>query len=153
MDLIMEVIRDIRATRSEYRVDAGRFIPATVAAGCELPTLRGAFDMISRLARVQPLTVYETLPDKPRDAVGLIVGDATVYLPLSEMTDVDAERERLARELDNARSALQATDRKLANENFVTRAPDEVVARERERAHSLTDLIRRLEERRDLLGT
>jgi valyl-tRNA synthetase len=152
MSLIMEVIRSIRATRSEYHVEAGRFIPATIAAGSELPTLRGAFDLISRLARVQPLTVYESLPEKPRDAVSLIVGDATIFLPLAEMTDVEAERDRLNRDLENTRSALGATQKKLANENFVSRAPEEVVARERERAHSLTDVMRRIEERLELLG-
>jgi valyl-tRNA synthetase len=79
------------------------------------------------------------------------VGDATFYLPLSEMTDIPAERDRVSRELESARKAQQALTAKLENDQFVSRAPADVVERERARGAELDERTRRLEERLELL--
>lgn len=151
MALVMEIIRSVRAARSEYRVDPGKFISASIAAGPELPVLRGGFGIISRLARLEPLEVYEVMSEKPTQAVALLVGGVTVYLPLDQLTNVEAERARLQRELDGARNALGGVEKKLSDERFRARAPEVVVSRERERAQTLAERIRRLQERLEML--
>jgi valyl-tRNA synthetase len=151
MALLMEIVRSVRTTRAEYRVEPGKWVPASIVAGRELPRLRGASDIISRLARLEPLQFFEVIPEKPAQAVALLVGDVTVYLPLAELTNVEAERARLKRELQQAGAALQKAEGKLANESFLSRAPESVVAQERERAEGLREKVRRLEERLDLL--
>jgi valyl-tRNA synthetase len=151
MVLVTEIIRSVRATRSEYRVDPAKYIAASIAAGPELPVLRGAFGIISRLARLEPLQVYDVMAERPKDAVALLVGEVTVYLPLAELTDVEAELARLRRELEGAQKAFEAVQKKLTDERFLSRAPDQVVQRDRERAQTLTERIRRLQERLDVL--
>jgi valyl-tRNA synthetase len=124
---------------------------ASIAAGPEQPVLRGAFGIISRLARLEPLQVYDVMVERPKDAVALLVGEVTVYLPLAELTDVEAELARLRRELEGAQKAFEAVQKKLTDERFLSRAPDQVVQRDRERAQTLTERIRRLQERLDVL--
>lgn len=151
MGLVMEIVRTVRTTRAEYRVDPGKFVSASLATGQELKLLQGEIDIISRLARLQPLAIYEAISDKPADAVALLIDDVSVYLPLSEMTDVAAERARLAKELESAQNARRAVDAKLSNDDFLSRAPEAVVSRERERAQALAERISRLRERLDVL--
>jgi valyl-tRNA synthetase len=151
LELVMDMVRAVRTTRSEYRVDPSKYISASIAAGSQGPMIRASCATIARLARLEPLEVYDVVPEKPKQAVALLVGDTTVYLPLSELTDIAAERERLAKELGDAERAKEGAERKLTDERFVTRAPAAVVERERERASVLVDRIRRLHERLELL--
>ena len=66
-------------------------------------------------------------------------------MPMAELVDVEAERARLTKELEKARAQLAAQEKKLANENFVSRAPEAVVNAERERAEKAKALIANLE--------
>jgi valyl-tRNA synthetase len=149
VDHIMQIVRSVRTTRSEYRVDPAKFISATIATNGELFGSRA--DIITRLARLRPLNVVEQMDEKPERSVALIVGESTVYLPLAEMTDLAAEGARLARELAGATSALDGLRRKLANDSFTSRAPAEVVERERARLTELEERVARIEEQQALL--
>ena len=152
MQLIMDIIRSVRATRSEYRVEPGKRIQASIAAGPDLQTVQGSTEIIGRLAHLEPVAVYEVMPEKPNDAVSLLIGEVTVYMRLGELADVEEERKRLNKELENAESALRKLEAKLANEAFRSRAPASVVAGERERARTLEERVRRLKERLDTLA-
>lgn len=151
--LVMDVVRAVRTARSEYRVEPANHISATVVAGASAGLFEASSELISRLARLRPLTVTDVLPETPRQAVALLVGDVSVYLPLTEMTDVEAERARLEKELVSAEGARRSSEAKLVNERFVSRAPADVIERERERAAGLVDRIARLRERLELLRT
>ncbi len=150
---VMDVVRAVRTARSEYRVEPAKFISATIVAGSAAPVFDETSDLISRLARLRPVEVTDALTQKPRQAVTLLVGDISVYLPLADMTDIEAEFGRLEKELASAEGARRGAEAKLANERFVSRAPAEVIERERERAAALDDRIARLRERLDLLRT
>jgi valyl-tRNA synthetase len=151
LDVVREAIRAVRAVRSEYRVDPAAYIPAVASAGSIEPVLAANGGIIARLARLHPFEVHAELAEKPAQAAALLVHDATIYLPLSEMTDIPAERERVSRELESARQAHSSLSAKLGNEQFVGRAPAEVVERERARGIELQERARRLEERLELL--
>ena len=72
--------------------------------------------------------------------------DATVYMPLSELVDLEKERERIAKELAKAKDNLARLEAKLSNEAFTSRAPEAVVNAEREKAEKARSLIAKLEE-------
>jgi valyl-tRNA synthetase len=152
MDLVMEIVRRVRAIRSEYRVDPGAYISATLTAGDELPAMEWGSGIVARLARLRPLTVQRVLQEKPRRAVTVLVGSITVYLPIDEMTDVDAERARLQKDLSAAEAQERSVAAKLANEKVLAGAPAAVVERERGRAREVAERVRRLRERLELLG-
>ena len=67
-------------------------------------------------------------------------------MSLDMLVDIEKERARIEKELDKARAQLEAQNKKLANESFVSRAPEAVVNAERERAEKAKALIANLEE-------
>ena len=80
------------------------------------------------------------------DSLGSIVTEhAVCYLPMNELVDVEKERARLQKELEKNRGFLENQRRKLSNESFVSRAPEHVVAAERDREAKLIALIANLE--------
>jgi valyl-tRNA synthetase len=76
----------------------------------------------------------------------------TIYLPLADMTDMALEIQRLRNELTGAQRANAGVQRKLENPSFASRAPEDVIRREQERARELASHIAKLEERLQLLG-
>jgi len=75
-----------------------------------------------------------------------VSGLGTAYIPLAGVIDVAAEVERLRKQEDEALTFLEKSQRKLANEKFITKAPAEVVERERDLVKELGDKLARLKE-------
>ena len=71
--------------------------------------------------------------------------DATVYMPMAELVDIAKELERIAAERKKAEENLQRIEAKLANESFTSRAPENVVNAEREKAEKARALIAKLD--------
>ena len=151
MQLVTDIVRSIRAARAEHRVEPVRKIPAAIIGGSATEQLRGQLDIISHLARVEPVELRELVTEKPQEAVALLVGEATIFLLLGGTADVPAERARVSKELAGARQAYESVEQKLADPAFVSRAPEHIVVREQARAQTLAQKIRRLEERENTL--
>ncbi|MBM2832341.1 MAG: valyl-tRNA synthetase, partial [Dehalococcoidia bacterium] len=77
--------------------------------------------------------------------VVLVLKEAEVVLPLAEMVDLDVERKRLEKEMAVLRSQSERLERQLADEAFLTRAPADLVAKEREKLAGYRDKLARLE--------
>jgi len=133
MNLLMEIVRGIRNARAEYDVQPGRRIAATIVAGKERPLMEAQKKALITLARIDAgaLTIVETAEEKPTDALTLVIGGLEVYLPLAGMVDLDEERARLRSELEKTAKEITRVESLLSNENFVKKAPEQVVERER----------------------
>lgn len=83
----------------------------------------------------------------PEQAAAIVAADVTAYLPLADLVDLDAERERLAKELENIDQQIRRTEGLLGNDSFVSKAKPEVVQRERDKLSALTASRRSVEER------
>jgi valyl-tRNA synthetase len=147
MDQVMEIIRSVRAARSEYRVAASKYISAVIVAPGDSRYLREEEAVISRLARLEPLQILSAAEAQSEQQLTLLIGEVTVYLPLDEMSDVEAEHARLSKDLEDAGRALSAVKQKLANADFTTRAPAQVVERQRGRESELEAQVARLKDR------
>jgi valyl-tRNA synthetase len=132
--LTQELIVAIRNLRSEYKVEAAKWVAATVAAGERASMLREQAALIGRLGRVaaDQLQIVEALAEKPAQAAAIVIGAVEAYLPLAGLIDLGAERARVQKELEAAEADVGRRRAKLANEGFVGKAPANVVARERE---------------------
>jgi valyl-tRNA synthetase len=86
--------------------------------------------LIRRLARVETISLAST-PQK--GAVQIVVGEATVSMPLEGVIDLNAERARLSKEVDRVAKEIAKIEAKLGNEQFVAKAPEEVIEEQRER--------------------
>ena len=131
---VQDFVRAIRNIRSERRVAAGRWVEAYVV-GQEATAAAGRLaPAIEQLARARPLHVVEAPEDAPSEGVvaaALPVG--RVVLPLGGLVDAGAERARLGAQVERLSAEIGRLEAKLADEQFRTRAPARVVAREQER--------------------
>lgn len=136
--LVMDIVRAVRNIRSERGVEPSRRIAATFAAGGMLEQLEAQSRWIASLARLDPakMMLTRSLDSPPNDAVPLVVGNVEIYLPLAGMFDVDAERARLMKELEDTEAQI-ARLMALLDGPFSERAPAEVVDKERSRLDDL----------------
>ncbi|MDD2586574.1 MAG: valine--tRNA ligase, partial [Syntrophomonadaceae bacterium] len=95
------------------------------------------------------LSIVETLTEKPRQAVSALTAIADIYVPLEGVIDIDKEIARLEKDLKNADSDLSKALGKLSNDNFLSRAPQEVIEKERGKAEEARNkkegILQRLE--------
>lgn len=149
---LRELVRNIRSTRAEYGVPAGRQIAAHVAAGDSVPffeSQRGALVNLARLDEAQ-LQIAASLP-VPEQSVTISLGDVTCYLPLAGMIDLKQERERLEGEIAEATEQIARLSKLLAGP-FSERAPADVVEREREKLNRFEAQAKELSSRLDDLS-
>ncbi|PKO20677.1 MAG: hypothetical protein CVU38_18815 [Chloroflexi bacterium HGW-Chloroflexi-1] len=147
MELVMGIVRAIRNARSEYNVKPGQAIAATFAAGDQVVLLREQADALCSLARLDParLIIADRL-EAPAQALTLVTGAVTTYLPMSGLVDLDAERERLRKELAETEAQIARSQGLLAGP-FAQRAPADVVQREREKQADIQARAERLQAR------
>ena len=153
--VITEVIHTVRNARAEYNVEPSRRIPAAIAAGSHADLLQSHQNILARMARLEAngLHIAPELTAKPRQALTLIVGGVEVYLPLAGMIDLAAERKRLQGELDKAEAAVVRSQNTLDNQGFITKAPPEVVQKERDKLARLEEQARKLHDRLRMLAS
>ncbi len=144
---LMELIRGIRNVRAEYKLEPSRKIGARIDTGDHPSFVADYGDLFARLCNVHPLQPLEKGAPTPEKAATIVAGDVTVYLPLADLVDLDAERERLQRELADLEQQIARTEALLQNENFVSRAKPEVVQRERDKLSTLTASHQSVKER------
>ncbi len=132
IDWVVRFVSEVRSVRSEMNVPAGAKIPCLVTgASQETMALVDVWRTeICRLARLESLELADRIP---AGAAQIVLGEATVALPLADVVDLAAERGRLEKELGKVADEIGKLQSKLANENFISRAPEHVVEEQRER--------------------
>ena len=130
---LAEVVKAIRNARHEAKVEAGRWIEAVVHPGPHRPILDNESDFVTRLARVRPLRLLDDGGEPPEKAISMVAGEIEIFLPLEGMVDLDAERARLEREIDQLVDEVDRVITLLDNRNFVQKAPAEIVQKHRDR--------------------
>jgi valyl-tRNA synthetase len=133
---IIELVSAIRSVRSEMNVPASARIACVVAdAGAETRRRAAHWQAeIARLARLDSLSFLDQVPD---GAAQIVLGEATIALPLAGVIDLSAERARLEKEFDKTAKDIAAIDARLGNEGFLAKAPEAVVEETRERRTEL----------------
>ena len=150
--LVQEVVRAIRNLRTEKRVPPSRKIPALIAAGERLTVLSAQQAAVAFLGNIEPqqLSVAETLAERPQNAAALTVLGVEIYLPLEGLVDVQAERARLQKELDETEAQIKRLDDLLGGP-FAGRAPAAVVERERQKLATFKETAARLRDQMSAL--
>ena len=129
---LVALIGAIRSVRSEMNVPSAAKTPLVIVGGTsELPErVNSHAAAIERLARVEGI---ERGLRAPNGSAQIVVGGATFALPLAGVVDFSAEKARLEKEIQRIQGEIGRIDKKLANESFVARAPEDVVEAEREK--------------------
>jgi valyl-tRNA synthetase len=144
MGWVVRIISEVRSVRSEMNVPAGAKIPLVLVGAGKVTRERAERHggIIRRLARLEDVSFAKTAP---KGSAQIVVGEATVALPLAGVIDMAAERTRLAREIEKAQAEIKKVDAKLANESFVAKAPPEVVEENRDRKTDFEATVRKLQ--------
>ena len=145
LDWVVRLISEVRSVRTEMNVPPGTLTPILLRDAVPETVVRGQrwMEAIRRLARASELKALAGA--MPKGSAQLVLGEATVILPLADVIDIGAERVRLTKERDKAASEARKIAQKLGNADFVQRAPEEVVEENRERLAAAQADIARLE--------
>jgi valyl-tRNA synthetase len=146
MNLVMGVITGIRNVRGEMNIPPGMTLAVQIQApeAATRDLLDGQRALISQLARLAGLAIGEPGP-KPRAAATAIVDGAAVYVSLAGVIDFGKEIERLEKEMAKLGKELDGMSKKLNNDDFLAKAPPEVVAGVREKHAALSDKQHKIE--------
>ena len=147
MNIIIAIVRAIRNVRATYKVEPGKYVTAIIVAGEHVDLITEESHVINHLARLDESTIQitDSLQEKPRQALTAIVeGGIEIYLPLSGLIDVAVERQRLESEIADLEKRMERSEKQLANENFVSRAPAHIVENERTKLADLTNQASKL---------
>jgi valyl-tRNA synthetase len=150
--LVQELVSAIRVIRAEYGIQPGQ--PVRAVIGSETGPALAAFEQeratITRLAKLSQLSFGES-----RERVGghAVLSDGTsVFVPLGEAIDLGRECNRLGSEVERLIRLVESQEKKLGNEQFISRAPSDVVERERQKLSAWREQAEVLVKKRELLG-
>ena len=143
MEEIMAAIRAIRNRRAEMNVPPSK--KAALIIVTQKPDLvADAEPFMKRLAWASQVTVQSEAPADAGKMVACVTQACQVLMPMADLVDLDKERERLEKELENAENMVKRTQAKLQNESFVSRAPQNVVDAEKEKLQKYGELAEKL---------
>ena len=148
--VVQELIGAIRTIRAEYAIQPGQTVRAVVGAGTTISALRREESTVMRLAKLSELSFGE-----PSERIGghAVLSDGTpVFVPLGDAIDVQRECGRLGSEVERLDRLVDSQAKKLSNQQFVSRAPAEVVEREREKLTSWSEQRGVLAKKKAMLG-
>ncbi|MCJ7723821.1 MAG: valine--tRNA ligase, partial [Anaerolineales bacterium] len=143
--LLQEIIRAIRNVRAEKNVKADKRIPATLAGGKFTGLLQMQAGNVAALAGLDPsrFRILETLVDKPKDQIALVISGVEAYLPLAELVNLEAERSRMEKEMADIDSQIARLE-KLLSSDFAKKAPEGVIQKEQERLKNYREMADKL---------
>ncbi len=145
MNTIMAVVTEIRTMRSEKNVQPGRKISAICQASNDALQILDSVKMdIMNLAGLETL-ILEDVGEKPSKSLSAVVEGINIYLPLADLVDLEEEVARIKKDLEQAKKELQRAEGKLANEGFISKAPQAVVDKEKEKVASFATTVERLQ--------
>lgn len=150
MEEIMDVIRAIRNIRSEMDVPMSRKAKLYIVPkeGWEDIFIDGSV-YFEKLAGIEEMTIEKNADNMAKNTATAVTSKAQIFMPLEDLIDFDREMERLLAEKAKLEKEVARAQAKLANDNFVKKAPDHVVEGEREKEREYRSMLSKVLERID----
>ncbi len=146
--LVQELVGAVRQIRAEYAVEPGKQVSLRISR--EHPAFVEEEGTIVRLAKLGHLSFGDPLPEPGANAV--LQDGTALYIALGDLVDLRKECGRLGTEHGRLTRLIQGQRTKLGNEQFISRAPVEVVTREREKLASMEHQVAAIALKREQLG-
>jgi valyl-tRNA synthetase len=146
MELISGIISGIRNIRGEMNISPSLSLAVTVHSQEESTrgTIEQYKDMIINLARLKSLSVENT-GQRPKSAATSVVDNATIFVKLEGIIDFAQEINRLDKEINKLTNELSIVSKKLSNEDFLSKAPKDVVEKVKEKHETLMEKQQKLQ--------
>lgn len=145
IDFIIGIISAIRSVRVEMNVAPSIKAQLLIkdAKENEMDLIRANQVLLTQLARLESI---DFIQEAPKGSVQKIFGTMTLALPLAGLIDVAAEKERLTKEREKLAAYLKGLDAKLSNEAFVSKAPANIIADQRQKQTETRTAIEKIDE-------
>jgi len=145
---LIDIVRAVRNARAEHKVEINKWISAQIYADELLADLTPYAESIQTLARAKPVSFHHRCQERPAadQALVLVLSESEVAIPMASMVDIDAERERLGREIEQVTADIARHRTRLADQAFLNKAPAHVIEKERENLASREAILTRLHE-------
>ncbi|MFY9140301.1 MAG: valine--tRNA ligase [Thermacetogeniaceae bacterium] len=137
MEFLMEATRGIRNMRGEMKIHPSKMVRCVVVASPDDRRILEENKAYMELLANCELEIEDPGYPKPKQALSTVVYGTEIYLPLSGLVDLDKEIARLEKEIKTIDGVLERVKRKLSNQEFLAKAPPEVVEKEREKEAEL----------------
>ena len=149
IDHAKDLVKGIRAIRKDMDVPPSR--KAKIIITSDNADIRKIFgnvkDAYSGLAGASEIQIQEGTEGVPADAVSVVIPDAVLYVPLEDLVDFEKEKERLTKEKEKLEKELARSKGMLSNERFLSKAPEEKVAEEREKLAKYEQMMKDVTDR------
>jgi valyl-tRNA synthetase len=134
MDLLIELISAIRNIRGEMNISPSLKLTAVVQTEDSNTSalIERHQDIVINLAKLENFGI-SARAEKPKSSATAVVGGITIFVPLEGIIDFRKEAQRLEKEMKNLEKELAVVSKKLENENFLNKAPHDVVEQVREK--------------------
>ena len=139
-EAVMEAVKAVRARRAEMNVPPSKKTHLYIVSQ-EPVVFSDSSLLIKKLAYAESISVSTVVPAESEKMINVTTDNARIFIPLQELVDVEKEIGRIEKELEKSEKLLASQIAKLSNENFVSRAPENVVNAEREKKSKLEALI------------
>ncbi|MCL4142208.1 UNVERIFIED_CONTAM: hypothetical protein GTU68_045539 [Idotea baltica] len=147
IEWLKSVIIGIRNIRGEMNISPGKLLPVYFNNGSEEDhrRLNANQQFLAKLAHLEDTTWLNSDEEAPMSATAL-VGNMEILVPMAGVINKDAELARLNKEMEKLQKELQSVQGKLNNEKFVSKAPEEVVAKEKAKLEEIETNLNKLEQ-------
>ena len=149
ISILREAIRGIRNAKAEMDIEPFRksklYLLTDDDARAEVYD-----ELKAHFANLANCTAIERIPDRDAvsdDVISVVVEKAELFLPMKDLVDYDKEAQRLKKDMEKTEAEIERAEKKLANENFVSKAKPEVVQKEREKLETHKENLKNLKER------
>ena len=149
MDGVKNITRGIRNMRAEMNVPNNKRTKVYIISGNKnlLSGLEMFKDSVKPLMLATDIILHYEKKDVADDAVSIVVPEATVYLPMEELVDIEQEKERLKKEEEKLNKEIARAKGMLSNERFLSKAPEKKVQEEKDKLEKYTQMLAQVQER------
>ena len=146
MNWVVRLISEIRSVRADMNVPAAAMIKMMVKGASDVNVMRleKYNDIIRRLARLE--NAQATSAAVPKGAIQIVVGEATVILPIADVVDINQERARLSKEIEKVEKDIEKISKMLSNPAFLAKAPEDVIEEQKETMNAAENVKAKLQQ-------
>lgn len=149
VEIIKEAVRSIRNVRTAMNVPPSKKAKVYVVSENSglLEIFRHSQVFFATLGYASEVCLQRDKAGISEDAVSAVIPQAAIYMPFAELVDISKEIERLTKEKERLAKELARVDGMLGNQRFVSKAPEEKIAQEKEKREKYAQMMAQVQER------
>lgn len=151
MQTLFELISAIRNIRAEWNIKPGEALDCQISAPDDQCLIQDNKELIIKLARLNKIDLQPDIASV-QNCASAVIGTIKCVIPLGNIIDIKKEKTRLTKQLEEHNKQITGIQKRLNNENFITKAPEAVVAKDKEKLKALADKIDKIQQVVDSLN-